>query len=114
LDSGEPVSPWAGLRPLGERTTAIALYCLFLALVVVAWVRLVSLPFAIKFDLVSPSVQGYLGMVTGGGDLAVVLYALVVSLMLAGVIFVNGPLGIVVIFPVLAYATWHSYRATVR
>ena len=164
LESGEPVNPWAGLRLLGERKTAMALYSLFLALVVAGWVRLASLLFAIKFDLASPSVQGYLGMITGGGDPAVVLYALVVGLMLAGVIFVTsavsipmiidrdvnpltaihtsaravkrnwrpmalwagiilaltligigtGLLAMVLIFPVLGYATWHSYRATVR
>ena len=164
LEAGEPVSVAEGFRTIGRRKTGLALYALFLALVMAAWVRFASLVFAIKFDLVSPSINGYLGMQSGAADPAVIGYFLLVGLLLAAVIFVTSAVSIpmivdrdvnpftaihtsarvvkrnwrpmllwgamvlaltlvglltyfiamLVIFPVLGYATWRSYRATVE
>jgi uncharacterized membrane protein len=164
LQAGEPVGVGEGLRTIARRKTGLALYALFLALVMAAWVRFASLVFAIKFDLASPSVEGYLGLSTGSADPAVIGYFLLVGLLLAAVVFVTSAVSIpmivdrdvnpftaihtsarvvkrnwrpmlawggivlgltlvgaltyfvamAVIFPVLGYATWRSYRAAVE
>jgi uncharacterized membrane protein len=164
LSAGEPVSVRAGLELLRSRATNLALFAVFLALIMTAWVRLSALLFAVKFGTLSPSIEGYLGVLGGsGGDPIVWSYFVLIGLALASVVFVTsaiaiplildrdaGPLtaiqtsaravvrnwpamllwsgliavltivGIVtffvamlVIFPVLGYATWHSYRRLV-
>ena len=161
MESGESVSIRAAWQTLVARKTNLALFALFLALVMAAWVRLAALLFAIKFDLLSPSIEGYLGILSGQGDPAVVIYFVVIGFLLAATVFVtsalavpmivdrdSGPFtaiaasaravahnwpamlvwaaiivaltavgiatffaGFAVLFPVLGYATWHSYRA---
>jgi uncharacterized membrane protein len=149
---------------LSARRTNMAIYSVIMAIVIVAWVRLAALLFAIKSTTFLPSIEGHLGMPTGNTDPVIPIYFLAVGLMLALIVFVanaitvpaivdrdvnpltaihtralavarNRPattgwaavlvaltavgiatLGIamVVIFPVLGYATWHCDRATVR
>jgi uncharacterized membrane protein len=164
LAAGEPVSVRAGLGLLRSRSTNLALFAVFLALIMAAWVRLSALLFAVKFGTFSPSIEGYLGVLGGsGGDPIVWAYFVSIGLALAGVVFVTsavaiplildrdaGPItamqtsaravarnwpamlvwaGLIVvlttvgiasffvamlmIFPVLGYATWHSYRRLV-
>ena len=163
LEAGEPVSIRAALTTLASRKTNLALYGLFLALVMVAWIRFSSLLFAIKFSMLSPSVEGYLGILSGDGDPLVLAYFVGIGFLLAIIVFVtsavsvpliidrdkdpftairtsagavtrNWPamtlwaativvltaigiatlgLAMVVLFPILGYATWHSYRALV-
>lgn len=164
LEAGEPVSIRAALRLLRERSTNLALFAVILVVVMDAWVRVSSLLFAIHFGLFSPSIQGYLGLLSGQGDPWVLVYFVAMGALLAAAVFVtcavavplmvdrdrnpidaigasiravrrNWPamlvwaaliatltgIGIltfftalVVLFPVLGYATWHSYRALVE
>lgn len=164
LASGAPVSIRGALALLWERRTNLSLFVLFLALLMAAWVRFAALLFAIKFDLFSPSIQGYLGLLSGQGDPIVAAYFIGIGFLLAATVFVTsaiaiphiierdanpiaaigvsaravarnwpamlvwallilalsavglltGLAGFLVLFPVLGYATWHSYRAMVE
>lgn len=163
MEAGEPTSIHEAWRTLMARKTNLALFALFLGLVMAAWVRLSALLFAIKFDLFSPSIEGYLGILSGQGDPWVLAYFVGIGFILAATVFITsavavpmivdrdaGPFaaiatsaravtqnwpamliwaglivtlsavgiatffaGLVVLFPVLGYATWHSYRAMV-
>lgn len=164
LAAGEPVSVRAGLELLRARSTNLALFAVFLALIMAAWVRLSALLFAVKFGTFAPSIEGYLGVLGGsGGDPIVWSYFVLIALALSGVVFVTSAVAIplildrdagpvtamqtsaraaarnwpamllwagliggltmvgiasffvamLVIFPVLGYATWHSYRRLV-
>jgi len=158
--SGQPVSVRAALTVLAERKTNMAFYGVFLALVMVVWVRLAALLFAIQFTSMSPTIEDYLGILSGDGDPWVLAFFVGIGLVLAVTVFVtsavsvpliidrdqdplsairtsvdavvrNWPamslwaaliviltavgvatlgVGLVVLFPVLGYATWHSYR----
>jgi len=160
LEAGHPVSIRVALRILAERKTNMALYGLFLALVMVAWVRFSALLFAIQFQLFAPTIESYVGLVSGRFDPVVLTFFVGIGLALALVVYVssavavpmiidrnqdpftairisatavthNWPamllwalllvilmvlgiaslgLGLVILFPVLGYATWHSYR----
>jgi uncharacterized membrane protein len=164
LEAGEAVSIREALRTLAARKTNLALFALFLVIVMDAWVRIASLLFAFQFDVFSPSIQGYLGILSGHGDPMVLVYFVGIGFLLAATVFVtcavSVPLivdrdrnlieaigasarivrhnwtamlvwatlivilttigiatffvGFVVLFPVLGYATWHSYRAMVE
>jgi uncharacterized membrane protein len=164
LDSGGPVSIPAALRTLASRRSNLALFAVFLMLIMVAWVRLSALLFAINFDLFSPTIPGYLEILGGQGDPSVLVYFVGIGFLLAATVFVtsavaipmivdrdvnpftaiatsaravkrNWPamlfwasiivvltafgistffIGFVVLFPVLGYATWRSYRALVE
>jgi uncharacterized membrane protein len=164
LEKGEPVEIRSALRLLSERKTNLALFALMVGLLAAAWVRLSALIFAIKFDLFSPTIEGYLGVLSGGGDPVVLAYVAIISLALAAALFFGGAISVpsivdrdanpfsaiaesasavarhwpamlvwailvatsiaigvatfflafVVLFPVLGYATWHSYRALTR
>jgi len=159
-DSGQRVSIRAALSVLAERKTNMALYGVFLALVMVVWVRLAALLFAVQFTSMSPTIDGYLGVLSGGGDPWVLAFFLGIGMVLAVTVFVtsavsvplivdrdldpigairtstravirNWPammlwaalivilavvgvatfgVGMLVLFPILGYATWHSYR----
>jgi uncharacterized membrane protein len=160
LQAGEPVSIRAALDTLWERRTNLSLFVLFLALIMAAWVRFAALLFAIQFDLFSPSIEGYLGLLRGQGDPVVLAYFIGIGFLLAVTVFVTSAVavphiierdvnpiaaiglsaravarnwpamlvwsvlilsltavglitafaGFLVLFPVLGYATWHSYR----
>lgn len=164
LEEGEPVSIREALHTLATRKTNLALFAVFLIIVMDAWVRISSLLFAVQFDLFSPSIEGYLGILSGHGDPMVLAYFLGIGFLLAATVFVtcavsvplivdrdrniidaivtsaravrhNWPVmliwaalittlsavgiltffaGSVVLFPILGYATWHSYRAMVE
>ncbi len=159
-ESGAPVSIRAALTVLAARKTNMAFYGVFLALLMVVWVRLAALLFAIQFTSMSPTIDDYLGILSGGADPWVLAFFLGIGLVLAVTVFVTSavsvpliidrdqdPLsairtsaravvrnwpamalwaaliviltaigvatfgaGLVVLFPVLGYATWHSYR----
>jgi uncharacterized membrane protein len=159
-ESGEPVSIRAALAVLAARKTNMAFYGVFLALLMVVWVRLAALLFAVQFTGMSPTIDDYLGVLSGGADPWVLAFFVGIGLMLAITVFVtsavsvpliidrdqeplsairtsarvvvrNWPamslwaaliviltavgiatfgVGLVVLFPVLGYATWHSYR----
>jgi uncharacterized membrane protein len=163
-DAGEDTSILSALALLRSRTTNLALFGVFLALVMAAWVRLSALLFAIKFNTVTVTVDGYLGTISGTGDPMALVFFLLVGLALAVIVFVTsavavpmivdrdcGPIpaiqasaravagnwptmivwaalivlltgvgivtgfvGMLAIFPILGYATWHSYRSLVR
>ena len=162
-EKGEPVSIPAALSLLRSRASNLALFGTFLALVMVAWVRLSALVFALKFNSVTITLDGYLGILSGTGDPIAIAYFVTIGLVLAITVFVtsavsvpmildrdSGPLSairasvravsgnlpamtlwalsivvltgigvgtgfvaMVAIFPVLGYATWHSYRALI-
>jgi uncharacterized membrane protein len=164
MEAGESASIREAWRILAARKTNLALFALFLALIMAAWVRLSALLFAIQFDLFSPSIEGYLGLLSGQGDPAVLAYFLGIGFLLAATVFVTSAVAIpmivdldsgpfaaisasaravsrnwpamlvwaslivalsaigvatffvafVVLFPILGYATWHSYRAMVE
>jgi uncharacterized membrane protein len=127
-------------------------------------VRASALLFAVKFNTLSPSIEGYLGLVSGAAaDPWVLGYLGLIGLALALAVFVVGAVsipmivdrqvgpvlairtsaravaknwaamlvwallivaltaigiatwfvGMLVLFPVLGYATWHSYRSLV-
>jgi uncharacterized membrane protein len=161
MQAGEPASIRDAWRTFVARKTNLALFALFLGLVMVAWVRLSALLFAIKFALFSPSIEGYLGILSGQGDPWVLAYFVGIGFVLAATVFItsavavplivdrdaspftaiaasaravthNWPamvvwaalivilsvvgiatlfVGFIVLFPILGYATWHSYRA---
>ena len=161
LEVGERPSVLESLRLLRSRSTNLGLFAVFLAVVMAAWVRLSALLFAVKFGTFSPSIEGYLAVLGGGGgDPIVWAYFALIGLALAAVVFVSsavaipmivdrdaGPItaiqvsaravarnwpamalwagliatltvlaiatsfvAMLVIFPVLGYATWHSYK----
>jgi len=162
--NGEPVSIPAAIRHLSTRSANLGLFAIFLALIMVAWVRLSTLIFAIKFNTVFISVQDYQGILSGNGDPVAVAYFVLIGLALAFTVFITsavaipmivdrdcGPftaiqtsarafaknwpamlvwaalivtltgigiltyfVGMLVLFPVLGYATWHSYRTLVK
>ncbi len=164
MQAGEPTSIRDAWRTLAARKTNLALFALFLALVMAAWVRLAALLFAVKFDLFSPSIEGYLGVLSGQADPVVLGYFAGIGFLLATTVFVTSAIAVpmivdrdsspfaaisasarsvrlnwaamlvwaalivvlstigiatffiafVVLFPVLGYATWHSYRAMVE
>lgn len=161
MQAGEPVSIRGAWRILAARKTNLALFALFLGLVMAAWVRLSALLFAIQFDLFSPSIEGYLGILSGQGDPWVLAYFVGIGFLLAATVFITSAVaipmivdrdaspfaaiaasarsvthnwpamsiwaalivilsavgiatlfaGFIVLFPILGYATWHSYRA---
>ena len=164
MEADEPASIQDAWHTLLARKTNLALFAVFLALIMAAWVRLSALLFAIQFDLFSPSIEGYLGILSGQGDPAVIAFFLGIGFLLAATVFVTSAVSIpmivdrdtgpftaisasaravkhnwlamlvwaalivilsavgiatffvafVVLFPVLGYATWHSYRAMVE
>jgi uncharacterized membrane protein len=164
MESGEPVRIRAALRTLADCKTNMALFGLFLAMVMVAWVRLSALLFAIQFTTLSPSIGDYTGILRGHFDPVVMAYFFGIGFLLAVTVFItsavavpliidrnrdpftairvsaravvkNWPamtlwaalivvltlvgiltlgLGMLVLFPILGYATWHSYRALVE
>ncbi len=159
----ERMSIRSALSLLRSRATNLALYALFLSLVMAAWVRLSALLFAIKFTLLSPSIDDFIGILTGQGDPIVIAFFVLIGFALAATVFVTsavavplivdrdaGPItaivvsartfsrnwaamlvwailittlsligimtgfaAMVVIYPILGYATWQSYRALV-
>lgn len=161
--AGEPVSIGRAIAFLGTRSANMGLYALFLALIMVVWVRVSALLFALKFNTFNMTVDGYLGILSGSGDPTAIAYFVLIGFALALTVFITsavaipmivdrdcGPLtaihtsarafamnwptmlvwaalivaltavgiatffvGLVVLFPVLGYATWHSYRALV-
>ena len=163
LEAGEPLDIRAALTTLWERRSNLSLFVLFLGLLMAAWVRFAALLFAINFEVFSPSIEGYLGLLSGQGDPAVVAYFIGIGFLLAATVFVTSAIAIphiierdanpvaaigvsaravarnwpamlvwaclilalsavglltgfvafLVLFPVLGYATWHSYRAMV-
>jgi len=162
--NGEPVSIPAAIRHLGTRSANLGLFAIFLALIMVAWVRLSTLLFAIKFNTVFISVEDYQGILSGTGDPVAMAYFVGIGFALALTVFITsavaipmvvdrdcGPftaiqtsarafaqnwpamlvwatlivnltgigiltyfIGMLVLFPVLGYATWHSYKALVK
>ena len=84
----------AALSTLASRKTNLALYGLFLALVMVAWIRFSSLLFAIKFSMLSPSVEGYLGILSGDGDPLVLAYFVGIGFLLAIIVFVTSAVSV--------------------
>ena len=163
LASGEPASIFAALSLLRTRGANLALFGVFLALIM-AWVRLSALLFALKFNSLTITLDGYLGVLSGTGDPVALAYFLLIGSALAVTVFVTsavaipmivdrncGPitaiqtsaravahnwtamlvwafsivvltvvgsltlfLGMLVLFPILGYATWHSYRSLVE
>ena len=163
-ERGMPVSISAGLGLLLQRRTQLGLFAVVLAIVMAAWVRISALLFAVKFSAISPSIEGYLGLLRGEGDPWVAAYFAGIGFLLALTVFVisavaipmivdrdAGPVAamgtsvrvvarnipamtiwaafivaltgigiltffaaMVVLFPVLGYATWHSYRGLVE
>ncbi len=162
-EAGEPVSIRASLELIWKRRTNLSLFVLFLGLIAAAWVRLSALLFAIQFTTLSPSIDNYLGLLSGDFDPLVTGFFLGIGLLLAGTVFVTsavsipmildrdvGPItaiqtsirafalnwpgmllwaalivalsgiglltfliGMILLFPILGYATWHSYRRMV-
>ncbi len=162
-ESGEPISIRGSLALIWDRRSNLSLFALFLGLIAAAWVRLAALIFAIQFTTFSPSMDAYLGLLSGRFDLGVTILFLGIGFLLAGTVFVtsavaipmildrdvspitamqtsyrnfllNWPamllwaalivilsgiglltffIGMIVIFPILGYATWHSYRRMV-
>lgn len=161
---GQPVSIAAALSLIRSRATNLALFGVFLALIMAAWVRLSALLFAIKFNSVTITLDGYLGMLSGSADPLVLAYFVLIGLALATTVFITsavaiplildrdvGPItaiktsaravaanwpamlmwaavivamtsvglitflvGMLLLFPILGYATWHSYRSLVE
>lgn len=161
---GEAISIAAALKLLGSRATNLALYALFLALVMAAWVRISALIFAIKFTFLSPSIDDLLGVLSREADPVVLGFFFLIGSVLVAAVYVtsavavpaivdrnSGPItaivlsaqavnrnwpamllwallitaltitgiltvfaAFVVIYPLLGYATWNSYRALVR
>lgn len=93
-ERGEPVSIRAGLAHLASRATNLGLFALFLTLVAAAWVRLSALLFAIKFNTLSPSVEGYLGILSGAGDPVALAYFVLIGAVLAVTVFVTSAVAI--------------------
>lgn len=162
-EAGEAVSIPAALGLLRARAANLSLFAVLLGLIMAAWVRLSALLFAVQFSLFSPSIEGYLRLLGGGGDPSVWAYFLLIGFALAGLVFLtsavaiplildrdvnpitamhtsaravlaNWPamvlwaglivalslvgiatlfVGMLVLFPLLGYATWHSYRRLV-
>ncbi|CRI65728.1 Integral membrane [Thiocapsa sp. KS1] len=162
-EAGEPVSVRAGFELVRERRTNLSLFALLLGLIAAAWVRLSALLFAVKFNTLSPSIEGYVGILSGNFDPVVMAFFFGIGFLLAAVVFTIsavavpmildrdvGPItamqtsyrvvrsnlsamtlwaalivavsgigiltlfvGMIVLFPVLGYATWHSYRRLV-
>lgn len=160
---GERASIGGAITFLGTRSANMGLYALFLALIMVVWVRVSALLFALKFNTFNITVDGYLGILSGSGDPTAIAYFVLIGFALALTVFITsavaipmivdrncGPLtaihtsarafatnwpamlvwaalivaltavgiatyfvGLVVLFPVLGYATWHSYTALV-
>lgn len=161
--AGEKVSIVKGIALLARRSTNIALFAVFLALLMAAWVRLSALIFALQFNTFTITLDGYQGVLSGTGDPIVVAYFVVIGLLLAAAVFVTsavavpmivdrdcGPLtaihasvqsfaknwlvmlgwaasivaltvvgvatlflGMIILFPVLGYASWHSYKGLI-
>ncbi|RKT43137.1 DUF2189 domain-containing protein [Thiocapsa rosea] len=162
-EAGVPVSIRAGFELVWERRTNLSLFALLLGLIAAAWVRLSALLFAVQFNMFSPSIEGYVGILSGHFDPVVMAFFFGIGLLLAAVVFTisavavpmildrdAGPItamqtsyravrsnlsamtlwaalivavsgigiltffvGMVVLFPLLGYATWHSYRRLV-
>jgi len=162
--NGEPVSIPEAIRHLSTRSANLGLFAIFLALIMVAWVRLSTLLFAIKFNTVFISVEDYQGILSGTGDPVAAAYFVGIGLALALTVFITNAVAIpmivdrdcgpftaiptsarafaknwpamlvwaalivaltvigiltyfvamLVLFPVLGYATWHSYKALVK
>jgi len=160
---GEPISIKAALKLLGTRSSNLALYALFLGLVMAAWVRISALIFAIKFTMLSPSVEDLMGVLSRQADPLVVAFFFLIGLALVATVYITsavavpaivdrntGPItaivlsaqavgrnwpamllwallitaltivgiltafaALIVIYPLLGYATWNSYRAIV-
>lgn len=162
--AGESVSISRSLSLLWDRRTNLALFGVYLGLVMAAWIRLSALIFAVHASTFSPSTANYLTALSGGFDPLVTGYFVVIGAILALTVFITstvavpliidrdaGPIvgiqaswravmcnrktmalwaliivgltvigiltafvGMVVLFPLLGYATWSSYRALVH
>lgn len=161
LQYGHPVSIREGIRLVKSRITNLSLFGAVLLVVMIAWVRLASLMFAIQFQLVEPSWSAFGDALLHSTEGLIVLgFFVLVGFLLAAAVFVvsatsvpmivdrdtnvmravqysykavmaNKPamafwafmivvlcgIGIctgfvlmAVVFPVLGYATWHSYQ----
>ena len=92
--NGEPVSIPAAIRHLSTRSANLGLFAIFLALIMAAWVRLSALLFAIKFNTVFISVEGYQGILSGTGDPVAVAYFVLIGLALAFTVFITSAVAI--------------------
>ncbi len=162
-EAGESISIRAGFELVWERRTNLSLFALLLGVIAAAWVRLSALLFAFQFNMFSPSIEGYVGILSGHFDPVVMTFFFGIGFLLAAAVFTisavavpmildrdAGPItamqtsyhavrsnlwamtlwaalivaasgigiltlfvGMVVLFPILGYATWESYRRLV-
>ena len=161
LGRGETVSIAAGWRLVRSRATNLGLFAAVLVVVLMTWIRLSSLLFAINFQLIDPSWGAFGSALLSSADGLLVLGTFIlIGFLLAAAVFIlsattiptiidrntdafravrascravmankaamafwafmvvvlcgigitTGFLLMVVIFPVLGYATWHSYQ----
>ena len=162
-EQGRSMEIRPALATLRSRAVNLGLLALTLALIMLVWVRIASVLFAIQNEAFEPTIEAYLGLLSGEGNLGVTAYFVLIGFALALVVFATsavaapmivdrdcGPLhamrtslrvvaanplpmlvwavlivtlsiigiapffvGMWVLFPVLGYASWHSYRETV-
>ena len=88
--AGERVSIRASLALIAKRGTNIALFAVLLMLIMVSWVRLSSLVFAIKFELLQPSVAAFgEAILTSPDGLMVLAFYISSGFLLATVVFLT-------------------------
>jgi uncharacterized membrane protein len=161
LQQGQPVSIAEGLRLVKSRISNLSLFGAILLVVMIAWVRLASLLFAIEFQLVEPSWSAFGDALLSSVDGLMVLgFFVLMGFVLAAAVFIvsatsipmildrdtnvmravqysyqavmankgamafwafmivvlcgigiaSGFILMALVFPVLGYATWHSYQ----
>jgi len=161
LGKGYPVSIREGLALIRSRANGLSLFTAMLLVILMAWIRLSSLLFAIKFQLAEPNWAVFTDSLLGSAEGILLLgYFILIGFVLAAGVFVlsataipmiidrntdafravrcsyravmankkamafwafmivvlcgigitTGFILMTVIFPVLGYATWHSYK----
>lgn len=161
MQNGQPVSIIEGIKLTMRRISNLSLFGAVLLVVMIAWIRVSSLLFAIQFQFVDPSWSAFGDALLRSADGLIVLgFFVVIGFALAAAIFfvsatsvpmivdrdtnvmravqysykavmankkamafwafmivvlsaigiVSGFILMTVVFPVLGYATWHSYQ----
>lgn len=160
IERGNKPTISRSLKLIYQRRSYLTLFSLMLVLVMAAWIRLSSLLFAVKFNVVQPTIGSYTNMLTSPDGWIVMGFFTATGFVLAAAVFAvsaiaipyildkdvnfmsamvrsyrevtdnlgsmsawalmivvltalgiaTGFIAFLVIFPVLGYATWHSYR----
>lgn len=87
IDNGQTPGIGKSFRFIMTRKTNLALFALMLGIIMAAWIRFSALLFAIKFNIMSPTIEAYTTMFTSSEGLMTLAFFAGIGLLLVVVVF---------------------------